>query len=112
VEFDYAPFGVIGLETALGACLETLFHSGRMSMIELIQKMSVNPAKILGISGGSITPGAPADITIFSPNEPSLVVPDDVRSKASNTPFKGMTLRGRNKYTIVGGRLVFSSLED
>ena len=112
VEFDYAPFGVIGLETALGACLETLFHSGRMSMIELIQKMSVNPAKILGISGGSIRPGAPADITIFSPNEPSLVVPDDFRSKASNTPFKGMTLRGRNKYTIVGGRLVFSSLED
>ena len=69
--------------------------------------MSTSPARLLGIPGGTLEPGAPADILLFDPEETWTVEPDRLHSKSRNTPFKGRKLKGRVKYTIVGGRVVY-----
>ena len=107
VEFDRAPFGIIGLETAVPLALDRLFHPGVVTMRRLVQLMSVNPAHILGLSGGTLRPDRPADITILAPGVAVTVDLARSRSLSRNSPFGGWRLRGAVAATIVGGTTVF-----
>jgi dihydroorotase len=104
-----APSGMIGLETSLALALKFLYHTGVLSIDRIIALMSTNPARILGIGTGTLAVGDRADIVIFDPDEVWVVDPDQFKSKARNTPFAGMNLRGRVKYTISRGEVVYSS---
>ncbi len=107
-DFAKAPNGSIGLFTSLAVCLTYLVHTGKLTLSELIARMSTNPAKLTGISAGTLAVGAPADIVLFHPDE-EWTVPADGRgtgSKSQNSPFKGIPLKGRVKVTFCGGRLV------
>lgn len=101
-----APSGMIGLETSLGLVLTMLYHTGKMSLMNIIRRMSSSPRAILGLPEG-LFPGKPADITLFDPDEEWTVNPEKFLSKARNTPFGGMKLKGRTKYTIVNGKIAF-----
>jgi len=107
VEFDHAPFGITGLETAVSLCFDRLVHPGLISLARLIELLSVNPARILRVAGGSLSEGAPADVTILAPDLAVTVSADRMRSKSRNTPFDGWQLRGGVAATIVGGRMVY-----
>jgi dihydroorotase len=107
VEFDEAPFGIIGLETAVSLCLDRLVHAGVIGLARLVELLSVNPARILGVPGGSLTVGSPADLTILAPDLPVTVSAARMRSKSRNTPFDGWQLRGAVAATVVGGRTVY-----
>jgi len=107
VEFDRAPFGITGLETAVSLCFDRLVHPGSISLVRLIELLSVNPARILRVPGGSLSEGAPADLTILAPDLAVTVSAARMRSKSKNTPFDGWTLRGGVAATIVGGRTVY-----
>jgi dihydroorotase len=107
-EFDDAPNGIIGLETALGLAVSELVESGLLSLPELVNRMSVLPARIFGLRGGSLAPGAPADVVIFDPTAEWTVHPEQFYSKSRNTPFAGRRLRGRAETTIVRGQMVFA----
>lgn len=106
-DFETAPNGVVGLETSLAAGITFLVRPGRLLLSELIAKMSAAPAKILNISAGTLSDGAAADIVLFDPEESFTVEPAKLHSKSHNTPFKGMTLYGRVKYTISQGKVIF-----
>jgi dihydroorotase len=106
-EFDNAPFGIIGLETALAACLEVLVHAGRCDLPFLLSRLTHKPAEILRLPKGTLAEGADADVVIFDPNEPWTVDPERFQSKSANCPWKGRTLRGRVKATFVAGRQVW-----
>lgn len=106
-EFDRAPFGVVGLETAVSVCLDRLVHAGRVSLARLVGLLSANPARILGVPGGALTVGAPADVTVLAPDLPVTVDARTFRSRARNTPFDGWRLRGGVAATMVGGRTVY-----
>jgi len=101
-----APGGMIGLETSLALALKFLYHTGELSLNKIIALMSANPARILGINAGTLKAGDSADIVIFDPNEEWTVDPDRLKSKARNTPYAGMNLRGKVKHTISRGNLV------
>ena len=107
LEFQAAAFGLIGLETSLSLSLK-LVHDGVLSLLQLIAKMSLNPARILGVPGGSLKVGAPADLTLIDLNRSWTVDTQKFASKSRNCPFHGWTLRGRAVMTIVGGRTVSS----
>jgi len=107
VEFDRAPFGITGLETAVSLCLDRLVHAGVIALPRLIELLSVNPARILNVPGGSLAEGAPADMSILAPDLAVTVSAKTMRSKSKNTPFDGWTLRGGVAATIVGGRVVY-----
>jgi dihydroorotase len=107
VEFDRAPFGIVGLETAVSLALDRLVHSGRLSLRRLVEVMSVAPARILRVPGGTLAQGAPADITILAPDLNVTVDPATFRSKSRNTPFGGWNLRGGVAATFVGGKPLF-----
>jgi dihydroorotase len=107
VEFDRAPFGITGLETAVSLCFDRLVHGGVISIARLIELLSVNPARILHVPGGALTEGAPADVTILAPDLAVTISAATMRSKSRNTPFDGWTLRGGVAATIVGGRPVY-----
>ena len=107
LEYDRAPFGVVGLETALGVVLGELFHSGKADLLQVIRLLTAGPARAFSLPGGTLTPRSPADDMIFDPNAEWTVEPDKFRSKSRNTPFAGWKLRGRVVATIVGGRAVF-----
>jgi dihydroorotase len=111
VEFDQAPFGITGLETAVSLCVDRLVHSGAISMARLVELLSVNPARILRLPGGSLTEGAPADLTILAPELQVTVSVARMQSKSRNTPFDGWALRGGVAATIVGGRTVYVNEE-
>ena len=111
VEFDRAPFGITGLETAVSLCFDRLVHRGLISLTRLIELLSVNPARILRVPGGSLEAGAPADITILAPDLAVTVSAARMRSKSKNTPFDGWRLRGGVAATIVGGRTVYVNAE-
>ena len=108
VEFDAAAFGVIGLETSLAVVMTTLVHTGLLSPARMVERMSVAPNRILGVSGGMLSAGAPADITIIDPEAHWTVDAGDFFSKARNTAFAGMKLQGRAMVTILGGCIVFN----
>lgn len=101
-----APSGMVGLETCLAVALTALYHTGKLELPQLLRLMSTNPASILSISGGRLALGSPADITIFDPEEEWVVDPTQFASKGRNTGFGGWALKGRVKYTIVGGRVI------
>jgi len=107
VEFDRAPFGIVGLETAVSLSLDRLVHSGLISLSRMVQLLSSNPARILSVPGGSLAEGQPADITVIAPDLRVTVAARTLRSKSKNTPFDGWELRGGVAATIVGGRPVF-----
>ena len=103
-EFDYAPFGIVGLETALGLTLK-LVQEGVFSLTEAIRKLSVNPALILKLGKGTLSAGADADMTMIDPNVDWTVDASQFKSKSKNTPFDGWNLRGKAVWTIVGGKI-------
>ncbi len=107
VEFDRAPFGITGLETAVSLCFDRLIHAGVISLPRLIELLSVNPARIIGVKGGALTEGAPADLTLLAPDLAVTVQAAAMVSKSKNTPFDGWKLRGGVAATIVGGRPVY-----
>src|SRR5258706_627786 len=102
VEFDIAPFGVIGLETAFPVCYDRLVRAGVIGIERLIDIMSCGPARIFNLPGGTLRPGAPGDLTLLDLDAPFKVAVA-FQSKASNSPFVGEALRGRAMTTIVGG---------
>lgn len=110
VEFDYAPFGIVGLETELALSLMALVHTGRLSLIGTLAKLTSEPAKLLRFKDGrgEIRVGGVADLTLFDPDEEWTSSRDETASKSSNNPFHGWRLRGRVLHTIVGGRRVWS----
>ena len=107
VEFDHAPFGIVGLETAVPLAFERLIHPGLITLPRLIELMSLNPARILGVPGGTLSEGAAADVTILAPDLPVKVDASRLRSRSKNTPFDGWELRGAPAATIVGGRVLY-----
>lgn len=109
VEFDLATFGISGFETALALSL-TLVREDILDLKGLLMKMTVNPAKLLGLTAGVIAEGAPADVIVFDPDTEWTVDRNSFASKGKNTPFHGMTLRGRNLFTMVDGKIVFNEL--
>jgi dihydroorotase len=111
VEFDRAPFGIVGLETAVPLSLERLLHAGLIRLPRLVELLSVNPARVLGVAGGSLSPGAPADVTIIAPDLRVRIEAARLRSRSKNTPFDGWELRGGVAATFVGGRPLFVNPE-
>ena len=106
-ELSKAPNGIIGFETALSAIITNLTSKGLLSELDLVRLTSYTPAKILKIDRGNLKVGKVADITIFDPNEEYIYSKDMIVSKSKNTPFIGKTLKGRVKYTIVNGNIVY-----
>jgi len=104
---EKAPSGMVGLETSLAVTLTALYHTGKMDLSAILRKMTVNPAAILRVPGGRLAIGADADVTIFDPDEAWVVDPDQFASKARNTPFVGREVKGKVKYTIVGGEVIY-----
>jgi len=111
VEFDHAPFGIVGLETAVSLSLDRLVHGGIISLTRLVELMSVNPARILGVPGGSLSEGAVADLTLLAPDLPVTIAAASMRTKSKNTPFDGWQLRGGVAATIIEGRTVYLNPE-
>ena len=105
-EFDYAPFGIVGLETAWGLAL-TLVDEGLLSVEQVVALLTVQPARAFGLSKGTLAVGADADVTLIDPDAQWVVEPEQFRSKGRNTPFAGWKLKGRVTTTIVGGRVVY-----
>jgi dihydroorotase len=109
VEFDRAPFGIVGLETAVPLTFDRLVHAGHITLRRMIELLSLNPARILRVTGGTLGVGAPADITVLAPDLPVKIAASALRSKSKNTPFDGWELRGGVAATIVGGRTVYTN---
>jgi len=109
VEFDRAPFGIVGLETCVSLAFDRLVHPGLLGVSRLVELLSTNPARILNVPGGTLAAGAPADVTILAPNLAVTVRRADLRSKSKNTPFDGWQLTGGVAATIVAGRGVYTN---
>ena len=109
VEFDQAPFGIIGLETAIPLVLDRLLHRGLVPIGRLVELLATNPARILGLSGGTLAPGSPADVTVLAPDVMTHVNASAFRSLARNTPFDGWELRGAVAAVLIGGRTVYTN---
>lgn len=106
-DFDTAPNGVVGLETSLALCITRLVRTGVITLPRLMQMMSTTPASLLRVPGGSLANGAAADLVLFDPEEQWTVDKSKFYSKGRNTPFEGMNVYGRVKYTFCGGRQTF-----
>ena len=105
-EFEQCPFGILGLETALGVALEALMHTGKIGLPRLVELFTANPARILGINRGTLGAGTPADVTIFSTERAWTYDVNKSFSRSRNSPFDGKTFRGGPVATVVAGRLV------
>jgi dihydroorotase len=108
VEFTLAPFGVIGMETLLPIVITELVEKGVISINEVIAKLTINPARILGLPKGTLSVGADADITIIDPQVKWQIDKEKFKSKSRNCPFHGREVTGRARYTIVGGEIKFA----
>jgi len=111
LEFDRAPFGIVGLETAVPIVCDRLLHAGKISWPRFVELLSVNPARVFHLPGGSLTEGGPADITIIAPDARVKISAAALKSKSKNTPFDAWELRGSFASTIVGGRIVYRNPE-
>ena len=113
-ELDHAPFGVMGLETLIPICIRALIEPGHLSWPALIEKLTVNPSKLLGINKGTLQNGVDGDVTIIDPDVPWTVDPKKFHSKSRNSPFKGWEDSGRAYMTIVGGETKYrlSDMQD
>jgi dihydroorotase len=107
LEIDRAPFGILGLETAVGLCVTRLVATGRIGWPRLVEAMSTLPARILGVNRGTLRPGAVADITLINPDLSWQVDVRQFQSKSVNSPFDRWMLKGRAVATIVGGRVKY-----
>lgn len=107
LEFDRAPNGIIGLETAVSLTLDRLVHRGVISLSRMVELLSTNPARVFGLDRGTLKVGAVADVTIFDPNREIKVDASKFQSKSRNTPFNGWELKGAPVATVVGGRVVW-----
>ena len=107
VEYDQAAFGVVGLETAVGLCLDRLVAAGVIDLRRLVQLFAAGPAAALGLPGGTLAPGAPGDVTVLDLGRKWRVDPEKFLSKGRNTPFGGWMLTGAPAFTIVEGRVVW-----
>ena len=105
-EFDWAPFGIIGLESALPVSLQTLVENGPLSLPQLIEKMTTAPARVLGLEGGTLRVGARADVTVFDAGETWVLDAQTIRSKSKNSPWLGAQMKGRARAVWVEGRRV------
>jgi dihydroorotase len=105
VEFDRAPFGIVGLETCVPIVFDRLVHPGHITLRRMIELLSTNAAKVLGLPGGTLADGAPGDLTILAPDLKVIVRAKELRSKSKNTPFDGWEFRGGVAATIVAGRI-------
>ena len=108
-DFVSAPNGSIGMETSFAASYTVLVEGGILSEAQLIEKMSLAPARILGIKAGSLEKGMPADMMLYK-KEKWTVDPEKLHGKSKNTPFKGLTLSAKVRLTICGGRIVFNEI--
>ena len=106
-EFADAPFGIVGLETALALVVTELVDGGVIDFATLVDRMATRPARLFGLPGGSLRAGGVADVTVFDPKLEWIVDPAAFLSKGRNTPYAGRKLRGRTLATIVGGRLAY-----
>ena len=111
VEFDRAPFGIVGLETAVPIVFDRLVHTGRITISRMIELLSVHPARVMNVHGGTLAEGAAADVTVLAPDMKTIVRAQTLRSKSKNTPFDGWQFRGGVVATIVGGRLVYQGVK-
>ena len=102
-----APFGIVGLETAVALTITTLVEGGYLTPYQMAERMSYRPAQILGINRGSLKPGSPADVTLIDPKQEYVIDPSEFYSMGTNTPFAGKKVRGRVKMTIVDGNIVY-----
>ncbi len=109
VEFDHAPFGIVGLETAVSLTFDRLVHAGIINMSRMVALLSTNPARILNIPGGTLAEGSLADITILAPDMHVRVAAATMKTRSKNMPFEGWELRGGVAATIVGGRTLFNN---
>jgi dihydroorotase len=107
VEFDRAPFGIVGLETAVPIVFDRLVRPGRITLKRMIELLSVNPAQVLNLPGGRLDESAPADITVLAPDLVTTVDASRLVSKSKNTPFDRWALTGGVVATIVGGKVVY-----
>jgi dihydroorotase len=107
VEFDRAPFGIVGLETCVPLVFDRLVHAGRIGVRRAVELLSTNPARVFRLPGGTLTEGGPADVTVLAPDAPVTVRAAALKSKSKNTPFDGWQLRGAVAMTLVGGRVVY-----
>jgi dihydroorotase len=107
-ELDLAPFGIIGLETLIPISVTNLIEPGHLTWPEMIRKLTVNPAQLLGIPKGTLQPGADADVTLIAPNSRWTIDPAQFRSKSRNCPFAGWEVRGRAHTVIVGGEVRYT----
>jgi len=105
-EFDRAAFGIVGLETAVSLLLDRLVRPGLLPLATLVSRLSRDPARLLGLPGGSLAPGAPGDVTVLDLEQAVSVDPRHFRSRSRNTPFAGLTLTGAPALTLVGGQIV------
>ncbi|HUE74655.1 MAG TPA: dihydroorotase [Pirellulaceae bacterium] len=103
-DLDLAPFGMVGLETTLPLVITRLIEPGHLDWPSALAKLTINPARVLGLSKGTLAIGADADVTLIDPREEWTVEPGKFRSKSSNTPLAGMKLRGRAVQVLVGGK--------
>ena len=108
LEFDTAPFGIVGFETALPLTLR-LVHEGVLSLEQALDKLTRSPAQLFHLPVGNLQPGSHADIVVFDPHEEWVVDPTKFFSKSQNTPFGGWTVRGKVKMTLVDGRMVYDA---
>jgi dihydroorotase len=105
--FDDAPFGIVGLETAVGVLWKELVHKANFPLMRLVEAMSTKPCQILGLDGGTLREGSRADVTVIDPDAEWVVQPEKFRSKGKNTPYAGWKLKGKVVMTICGGQVVF-----
>ena len=104
-----APFGIVGLETAAALTMTELVDKGYLTPLQMAEKMSYNPARIIGIDKGTLKPGKTADVVIFNPKEEYIIDAEQFRSKGKNTPFHGRKVKGRVMATILGGNIVYEA---
>ena len=105
--FSSAACGIIGLETLLPLSLE-LYHNGHLPLLEMLRRLTVNPARLLGLEVGRLTPGAPADLVLFDPEAPWRIDTELFRSRSKNAPFDGRPVQGLVEQTVVDGRTIFA----
>jgi dihydroorotase len=110
VEFSQAPFGIVGLETAISLCLDRLVHSGSLTLRRMIELYTTGPADVMRLDKGRLGVGMVADVTVLDLEREITVDPSSFVSKARNTPFSGWKLRGAPRMTIVGGQIVFDAM--
>jgi dihydroorotase len=111
LEFDLAPFGIIGLETAVPLAIDRLLHGGHVTLPRLVELLAVNPARILGLQAGGLAEGDAANVTVLDLERIAKVDAAGFASKARNTPFHGRKLKGWPVLTIVAGKVVWKARE-